>query len=170
MLKSILLVLLLAFIMATAARAQDDRYPPKPDYGFTQKRVKIHTRHSRWIHTRHTLWAGLTAELGKAVVGGRPAGCPARFCGCALAIRLFGRQVPGLNLAANWLRFPAATPAPGMVGARPGHVLQLLAHRQPHPRCAAPCWQVWDPNSGGGRIHIHDRTISDYRIVNPTKS
>ena len=49
------------------------------------------------------------------VVGGRPAGCPRSFCGCGASIRVFGHVVPGLNLAANWLRFPRTSPAPGMV-------------------------------------------------------
>src|SRR5262249_46748318 len=56
------------------------------------------------------------------VLGGRPAGCPRSFCGCGAAVRVFGRVVPELNLAANWLRFPRTAPAPGMVAARRGHV------------------------------------------------
>ncbi|WP_247780053.1 hypothetical protein [Bradyrhizobium sp. 170] len=44
---------------------------------------------------------------GRAQVdGGRPAGCPRSFCGCGASIRVFGRIVPGLNLAANWPVFP----------------------------------------------------------------
>src|SRR5690242_11383198 len=54
------------------------------------------------------------------IVGGRPAGCPSAFCGCGAALRVFGRIVPELNLAANWLRFPRTSPAPGMVAARRG--------------------------------------------------
>lgn len=108
------------------------------------------------------LASGLNREVARAVViGGRPAGCPFRFCGCALSIKLFGRIIPTLNLAANWLRFPRAAPAPGMVAARRGHVFKLLAHRGGHR------WQVWDANSGRGRIRIHDRSIAGYQIVNP---
>lgn len=105
---------------------------------------------------------GFRREVARAVViGGRPAGCPYRFCGCALSIKLFGRIIPTLNLAANWLRFPRTAPAPGMVAARRGHVFKLLAHRGGHR------WQVWDANSGRGRIRIHDRSIAGYQIVNP---
>ena len=96
-----------------------------------------------------------------AVIGGRPEGCPHRFCACALSLRLFGRIIPMLNLAANWLTFPRAAPAPGMVAARRGHVFQLLAHS------GGSRWRVWDANSGRGRIRIHDRSIAGYVIVHP---
>jgi len=69
--------------------------------------------------------------------------------------------VAGLNLAANWLRFPRAEAAPGMVAARRGHVFQLQAHVEKR------IWRVWDANSGGGRIRIHNRSIAGYTIVNP---
>ncbi len=96
------------------------------------------------------------------VIGGRPAGCPWRFCGCALSIRLFGRQVPGLNLAWNWaVKFPRTSPAPGMVAVRRGHVFQLLAH------AGGNHWVAWDANSGGHRIRIHNRSVAGHVIVNP---
>ena len=45
-----------------------------------------------------------------------PPGCPSRaFCGCGVALRVFGRHVRSLWLAANWFKFPPAHPAPGMV-------------------------------------------------------
>ena len=110
-----------------------------------------------------TLAGGAGREVVRAVaiLGSRPAGCPHRFCGCALAIKIFGRIVPHLNLAANWLRFPRTAPAPGMVAARRGHVFKLLVHLRGH------VWQVWDANSGRGRIRIHPRSIAGYVIVNP---
>lgn len=112
-----------------------------------------------------SMWGGATNEFATAantIVGSRPAGCPHRFCACALSIRIFGRIVPTLNLAANWPRvFPHAQPAPNMVAARRGHAFQLLAHR------AGNVWRVWDANSGRGRIRIHDRSIAGYVIVNP---
>lgn len=99
-----------------------------------------------------------------AVVGGRPAGCPHRFCGCALSIKLFGKIIPTLNLAANWVRiFPRDHPAPGMVAARRGHVFKLLAHVRGN------VWLVWDANSGRGRIRVHNRSIAGYVIVNPQR-
>lgn len=105
---------------------------------------------------------GMVAPLTLAqVIGGRPAGCPQRFCGCALSIHIFGRIVPRLNLAGNWRAFPRATPAAGMVAARSGHVFKLLAH------VGGSTWRVWDANSGRGRIRIHNRSIAGYAIVNP---
>jgi len=98
------------------------------------------------------------------VIGGRPAGCPSRFCGCALSIRIFGAIKPRFNLAANWFSFPRTRPAPDMVAVRRGHVFQLLSP------VAGSTWTVWDPNSGGGRIRIHQRSIAGYAIVDPRGS
>lgn len=99
-------------------------------------------------------------QLG-TVVGGRPAGCPARFCGCGASLHLFGKIIPSLNLAANWLRFPRAAPAPKMVAARRGHVFVLEQH------ISGSVWLVHDSNSGGRQTRIHARSIAGYQIVNP---
>ena len=77
---------------------------------------------------------------GARVVGGRPAGCPSSFCGCGAALRVFGRIVPELNLASNWLRFPRTSPAPGMVAARRGHVFVLEQH------VGGDVWMAYDAN------------------------
>jgi hypothetical protein len=98
---------------------------------------------------------------GDKVVGGRPAGCPHAFCGCGAAIRVFGHAVPELNLAANWLRFPRTSPAPGMVAARRGHVFVL---EQP---LSGGMWMAYDANSGGRATRIHARSLQGYTIVNP---
>lgn len=91
-----------------------------------------------------------------------PSGCPARaFCGCGAAVRVFGRPIRDLWLAANWLRFPRAAPAPGMVAARRGHVFVLETH------IGGNTWQVFDANSGGHRTRIHARSIAGFAIVNP---
>ena len=47
------------------------------------------------------------------ILGGRPAGCPCRYRGCGVSLKVFGRTIPDLNLAANWKRFAAAMPEPG---------------------------------------------------------
>jgi hypothetical protein len=101
------------------------------------------------------------AETGDRTVGGRPAGCPHSFCGCGASIRVFGRIVPGLNLAANWLRFPRTAPAPGMVAARRGHVFVLEQHLE------GDTWMAYDANSGGHATRIHARSLRGYTIVNP---
>lgn len=105
-----------------------------------------------WQEARH---------VAARVIGGRPAGCPSRFCGCGASLHLFGRIIPALNLAANWLRFPRAAPAPKMVAARRGHVFVLERH------IAGNTWLVFDANSGGRRTRIHPRSIAGYSIVNP---
>lgn len=91
-----------------------------------------------------------------------PAGCPRRlFCGCGAAVRVFGSPVRHLWVAANWLRFPRAVPAPGMAAARRGHVFVLESH------VAGDLWLVTDHNSGGGLSRLHVRSISGFTIVNP---
>lgn len=98
---------------------------------------------------------------GERVVGGRPAGCPSSFCGCGASLRVFGRVVPELNLASNWLRFPRTAPAPGMVAARRGHVFVLEQH------LAGDTWMAYDANSGGHATRIHARSLRGYTVVNP---
>jgi len=95
------------------------------------------------------------------VIGGRPAGCPRSFCGCGASIRVFGRIVPELNLASNWLRFPRAAPAPGMVAARQGHVFVLEHH------IGGDTWMAYDANSGGHATRLHARSLRGYTVVNP---
>lgn len=91
-----------------------------------------------------------------------PAGCPRRlFCGCGAAVRVFGYPRRDLWVAANWLRFPRALPAPGMAAARRGHVFVLESH------VAGSAWLVTDHNSGGGLSRLHVRSISGYAIVDP---
>jgi hypothetical protein len=102
------------------------------------------------------------ANSGRAqIVGGRPAGCPRSFCGCGASIRVFGRIVPGLNLASNWLRFPRTAPAPGMVAARRGHVFVLEQHVE------GDTWMAYDANSGGRATRVHARSLRGYTVVNP---
>ncbi len=103
-----------------------------------------------------------TAEkVAAQVIGGRPAGCPYRFCGCGASLHLFGKIIPSLNLAANWLRFPRAEPAPRMAAARRGHVFVLERH------IAGNVWLVHDSNSGRGKTRLHARSIAGYVVVNP---
>lgn len=91
-----------------------------------------------------------------------PPGCPpVLFCGCGVALHIFGKPVRELWLAANWLRFPAAQPAPGMVAARKGHVMAIL---RPFADGTAI---VYDPNSGRRLTRIHRRSLAGYHIVNP---
>ncbi|WP_441235448.1 hypothetical protein [Bradyrhizobium sp. 930_D9_N1_4] len=106
----------------------------------------------------------ISVSSGDRVIGGRPAGCPSSFCGCGAAIRVFGRVVPELNLASNWLRFPRAAPAPGMVAARRGHVFVL------EQSLGGDMWMAYDANSGGHATRMHARSLRGYTIVNPRGS
>lgn len=100
-------------------------------------------------------------SIGPGVIGGRPAGCPNQFCGCGASLYLFHKIIPALNLAANWLHFPRAAPAPGMAAARPGHVMVLVSHAHDN------VWLVHDSNSGGHLTRLHERSIAHYTVVNP---
>ena len=106
---------------------------------------------------------GAAAAIGLAAqLLSHPAGCPRRaFCGCGASVEVFGRPVRSLFLAANWLRFPRAAPAPGMVAARRGHVFVLRQH------ISGSTWLAYDANSGGRRTRLHVRSIAGFSIVNP---
>jgi hypothetical protein len=96
------------------------------------------------------------------VIGGRPAGCPRASCGCVASIFTFGRIIPELNLAENWIRkFPQTSPAPGMAAARKHHVFVLISHT------GGNNWLVHDGNSGHGMTREHVRSVAGYAIVNP---
>lgn len=92
----------------------------------------------------------------------RPTECPTRaYCGCASSIKVFGRPIRDLYLAANWLKFPRAEAAPGMVAARHGHVFviqEVLGNNMV---------LAYDPNSGQHLTRIHVRSLAGFKVVNP---
>lgn len=106
---------------------------------------------------------GAASAIGLAAqMLSHPSGCPRRaFCGCGASVEVFGRPIRNLFLAANWLRFPRAAPAPGMAAARRGHVFVLRQH------IGGSTWLVADHNSGGRRSRLHARSISGFAIVDP---
>ena len=116
--------------------------------------VQVHFQNRAYAISSNNLESG-------QVVGGRPSGCPHAYCGCAASLRIFGRIVPSLNLASSWLRFPRASPAPGMVAARHGHVFVLESHVE------GDTWMAYDGNSGGHATRIHARSLRGYTVVNP---
>jgi len=96
------------------------------------------------------------------VVGGRPAGCPWRYCGCGVSLKVFGKIIPELNLAINWVRkFPRTSPAPGMVAARSGHVFYIQSVNGDGTVIA------FDPNSGGHKTRVHTVSLRGYHVVDP---
>lgn len=99
---------------------------------------------------------------GNAAIVAHPAGCPRRaFCGCGVSVKVFGKPIRDLFLAANWLKFPRTSPAAGMVAARPGHVFLILTYNGDGTAMA------YDPNSGNGLTRLHTRSLSGYKVVNP---
>lgn len=133
-------------------------------YGSVDHRLATLNLHR---NTRKT--AKLTTGLRRVMAEGagrivaHPSGCPRRaFCGCGAAVRIFGRPIRSLWLAANWFRFPRTSPAPGTVAVRRHHVFVLEHH------IGGSVWQVYDANSGGRRTRIHARSIAGYVIVQPT--
>ena len=112
-------------------------------------------------HIQYFQQAMAMAPSDERVVSGRPSGCPNAFCGCEASLYKFGRIVPELNLAANWRRFPRATPAPGMAAVTSGHVMIL------EQQVAGNVWYVHDGNSGGHLTREHARSIAGYTIVDP---
>jgi hypothetical protein len=102
-----------------------------------------------------------TETRSSSVIGGRPSGCPNQYCGCSASLYLFGKIVPSLNLAANWFKFPAASPAPGMVAVRSHHVMVIVAQG------SNGGWVVHDGNSGGHLTRVHERSLAGYSIRNP---
>jgi hypothetical protein len=173
-------IVLFASIFAVLSPSASDARPSRPSVAASECNITMpcdlsvsqfrrggpasYSREQRGFQHREIVHRNTMAEVtggGGQVVGGRPAGCPRSFCGCGASIRVFGRIVPGLNLAANWLRFPRAAPAPGMVAARRGHVFVLEQHID------GDAWMAYDANSGGRTTRIHARSLRGYIVVNP---
>lgn len=122
------------------------------------RQIRVNMRRDHGTHARR----GPGAEYGASQVVAHPSGCPGRaFCACGASVRVFGRSIRSLWLAASWFRFPRAAPAAGMVAVRRHHVFVLEEH------ISGDTWQVFDANSGGRKTRIHARSIAGYAIVNP---
>ena len=118
-----------------------------------------HYRH-HYHHYRHHQYRGSFGD-GAHIVS-NPAGCPRiAFCGCGAAVEVFGKPIRELWLAANWLLFPRASPAPGMVAVRQHHVFVI---REVHGDGTV---LAYDANSGGHRTRIHNVSLRGYSVRNP---
>lgn len=168
MIKTVLAAVTLALVCATpAAKAcvpTGDLMRPcayQPDFLAGVRSINIRMRRER--PARHSAIRRLPKgqQTASEVIGGRPAGCPHAYCGCGASLYLFGRIIPALNLAANWLKFPRTDPAPKMAAARSHHV--MILERQ----ISGNIWLVHDSNSGGGLTRLHARSIAGYIIVDP---
>ncbi|MDP2298704.1 MAG: hypothetical protein Q8M24_24975 [Pseudolabrys sp.] len=128
--------------------------------GSAQSAQTQSTERTRARNTRRV--SAMDANGNTIIIGGRPAGCPHRYCGCEASRHVFGKIRPELNLASNWIKyFPRTSPAPGMAAARPGHVMVLVQHVD------GDNWLVHDGNSGGGLTRRHVRSIRGHVVVNP---
>jgi hypothetical protein len=152
------------FMPVSQAAMLSDRYPflSDPNAGVLRQRVAGR----RSANRAASRWSVSAARHGEALsrtrIVAHPAGCPRRrFCGCGVSKEVFGKPIRRLYLAANWLKFPRAHPAPGMVAARRGHVF-LIKQDLGGGKVLA-----YDPNSGGGKTRIHVRSLAGYKVVNP---
>jgi hypothetical protein len=129
-------------------------------FSFPAQARHHHRHHHYHYHHRHIDRMPIDAN-GNGVIGGRHAGDPHAFCGAEAARYIFGVTKRDLWRAANWLKFPRTSPAPGMAAARNHHVMVLISH------VGGSEWLVHDGNSGGHLTREHVRSIRRYTVVNP---
>ena len=136
-------------LVYAAAPAEARGYRHHHHYAYQYVRHHVaHRSHGR----RHYARLDANGNSG-SVISGRPAGCPHAFCGCEASRYLFGRIIPSLNLASNWIRkFPRTAPAPRMAAARNHHVMILISY------VGGSNWLVHDGNSGHGLTRDHVRS------------
>ncbi len=135
-----------------------------PDYGYQDS---LHPITRRWSYRRGPLHAvarfvrHIAYDIGQIV--GHPAGCPhTEFCGCGAAVHIFGHAVRELYLAANWLRFPRAAPAPGMAAVFGRHHVAVIERVNEDGSAI-----LYDANSGHHLTRIHRASLDGAVIVNP---
>ncbi len=117
--------------------------------------------HGASVQKQRRISQSTDAHGNAVVIGGRPAGCPALYCGCGLA-QYLGIKDKRLNLAWSWAQiFPRTSAAPGMAAVRRGHVMLLQSHVE------GSRWVVRDYNGGRGLSWIHVRDVRGYVFVNP---
>lgn len=124
-------------------------------------RHRARTRHHNIVHDIVKGVGAVVKNIESRIVA-HPDGCPhTAFCGCGVALKVFGKPIRDLWLAANWFKFPKAEPAAGMVAVRRHHVFLIEAVLRPGIVLA------YDPNSGGHLTRIHARSLAGYQVVNP---
>lgn len=155
--------LLLCLVLPAPGQAVSDGKDFYRD-GYSQKQtVKVKRVHAR-KRTATSQVANAPVQWGASQVVSHPPGCPPRaFCGCGVALDVFGRHVRELWLARNWFRFPRTSPAAGMVAVRRNHVFVIREVRGPNLVLA------YDPNSGGRKTRLHVRSLRGFTVVNPRR-
>jgi hypothetical protein len=151
MLLRICLTLFTVFLLTPTAEARHHHRHhhavPQPQTGFN------------WFQTPQQ--NTYTTKQSTHIVGGRPAGCPRAYCGCSVSLKVFGKIIPDLNLAANWGRFPRTSPASGMVAYRNHHAFYIESVNSDGTVLA------YDGNSGKGLTRLHNVSLRGYTVVNP---
>lgn len=111
-------------------------------------------------HHHYTIDA--SGNAGAEIIGGRPADCPHRYCGCGLR-KYLGIDDARLNLAWNWATLfqREHSPRAGLAAVRRGHVMYIEAS------AGDGQWLIRDYNSGGGLSRLHIRDVRGYVFVNP---
>lgn len=96
------------------------------------------------------------------IIGGRPEGCPHRYCGCGLR-KYLGIADKRLDLAWNWAKLFPREPGPraGLAAVRHGHVMYIEAS------AGDGQWLIRDYNSGGGLSRLHVVSVRGFVFVNP---
>jgi hypothetical protein len=159
---SIVLILLLSWGPAHAADCRYDNDGKVHCFGVTlTPKAGPHRARAQRPPARPARAVAVNDDRAGLILS-HPPGCPRRaFCGCGASVRVFGRPIRALYLAANWRKFPAATPRAGMVAWRHHHV--MVIERMTGPQTAL----VYDANSGQHLTRLHERSLRGYRIVNP---
>lgn len=156
------LITLAALFFTVPSYAQESGMPSNSHWaGSTSKSKTVYKTNRR--AQRDVVRTNIrTASLSPSQLIPHPAGCPRRlFCGCGASMKLFGTVKPGLMLAANWLKFPRATPGPGMVAANRRHVFVI------DKVLGNGTVMAYDYNSGGGQSRYHARSLAGYTVVSP---
>lgn len=85
-------------------------------YKKTYKKQKYTKKYKKQKSTRQTYYRPQRFNIA------RPAGCPRLWCGCYMALKVFGKHRRDLWYAKNWLKFPRTSPSPGAIAVlhRPG--------------------------------------------------
>lgn len=165
MLRTVILAALALACVSVPADARPRQIVAHPDCNITMPCEGV-TRSVRGERIAKAVGFGVAQNVyqaRQATILPHPAGCPRRaFCGCGAAVEVFGRPMRSLWLAANWLRFPRTSPAPGMVAARRGHVF-VIRQVLGGGRVLA-----YDANSGRGRTRLHVRSLAGFVVVDPS--
>src|ERR1044071_1393760 len=146
--KATIATLILLTALSTPALADETYGIDRSAYAVVQKQVH---------HVRRSY------DASGNVIGGAPEGCPrTAFCGCALALRVFGTHVRTLWPARAWFKYPRTYAHSGAVAVTSRHVSQLISHVE------GTRWLAYDPNSGGHKTRIHERDIRGTTLVDPS--